>query len=77
MIDHPEPDLDYVCEKCGCKFGELPDCDDDLCLCDTCFSDYEECEHCGHFFPSDELDIVNGKSVCECCAEELENEQSN
>lgn len=63
FIDHPEPDLDYVCTECGAKFGELPTDDDDIMLCENCFT-LDQCAHCGHWF--EELD---GNMLCENCTE--------
>lgn len=68
-IDHPYPDLDEVCVKCGERFGELPDDDLTEAICPSCYDDMEECKGCGHRF--DELDE---NDLCEMCAEEKESD---
>ena len=64
-IDHPYPDLDEVCVRCGAHFGEFPDDDLTEAICPSCYDDMLECKNCGNRF--DELDE---NDLCESCAEE-------
>lgn len=72
-IDHPYPDLDYVCSECGAKFGELPTDDDELMLCEDCLEHhYHQCENCERWFAE-----LNDDDLCESCADDQANEQPN
>jgi hypothetical protein len=69
-IDHPYPDLDYTCDKCGVKTGEPTEIREDYWVCDYCLDDFAECSVCKNWIEQDELIEVDGKFICENCYDE-------
>lgn len=66
-----------TCTECGAENVMITVVDDETMLCEECLDElgYEECDACHEFWRSDIINFVeldDGRTVCEYCAEELE-----
>lgn len=69
-IDHPYPDLDYTCDKCGSKTGEPTEIREDYWVCESCFDDFGQCSGCGDWFDIEDMVEIDTGFVCEECYSE-------
>lgn len=80
-IDEYDPDIPYskrthgTCTCCGESDLDLIILNDDDHICMECLEfDYQKCDVCGEYWPTDMVDFIGEKAVCSYCAEEMEDE---
>lgn len=70
--------MKFTCTECGKEVDWVATIDEETFLCEECFanSDYFECDECGEYWKYGAVEcynLVDGRCLCEYCAEELMN----